>query len=215
MTELNYIRVLIVDDHPMVRNGLLNFILAYNWMETVGEARDGAEAVQFCAAHEVDVVLMDMVMPVMDGSEATRRIMELGKPPKIIVLTSFHEQDLVQRAMNAGATSYLLKNVSSEELAEAIRAAHNGFATLAPEASKMLFHTNLPKPSTGSLLTPREREVLALLVKGETNFEISEHLFISMPTVKFHLSSLYSKLGAKNRVEAVTTALEKELVEKE
>ena len=127
MTESNCIRVLIVDDHPMVRNGLSNFILAYDWMETVGEARDGAEAVGFCATHEVDVVLMDMVMPVMDGSEATRRIMELGKPPKVIVLTSFHEKDLVQQAMKAGATSYLLKNVSAEGLAEAIRAAHQGF----------------------------------------------------------------------------------------
>jgi two-component system, NarL family, response regulator LiaR len=210
MTESNCIRILIVDDHPMVRNGLSNFILAYDWMETVGEARDGAEAVGFCATHEVDVVLMDMVMPVMDGSEATRRIMELGKPPKVIVLTSFHEKDLVQRAMNAGATSYLLKNVSAEGLAEAIRAAHQGFATLAPEATKILLHA---EPSTGFQLTTREREVLALLVKGETNLEMSEHLFISVPTVKYHLSSLFLKLGAKNRVEAVTIALENKLVE--
>ena len=210
MTESNSIRILIVDDHPMVRNGLSNFILAYDWMETVGEARDGAEAVGFCATHEVDVVLMDMVMPVMDGSEATRRIMELGKPPKVIVLTSFHEKDLVQRAMNAGATSYLLKNVSAEGLAEAIRAAHQGFATLAPEATKILLHA---EPSTGFQLTTREREVLALLVKGETNLEMSEHLFISVPTVKYHLSSLFLKLGAKNRVEAVTIALENKLVE--
>ena len=151
MTETNCIRVLIVDDHPMVRNGLLNFILAYDWMEPVGEARDGAEAVEFCATHEVDVVLMDMVMPVMDGSEATRRILELGKPPKVIVLTSFHEKDLVQRAMKAGATSYLLKNVSAEGLAEAIRAAHQGFATLAPEATKILLHAE--PQDTGSQLT--------------------------------------------------------------
>ena len=210
MTESNSIRILIVDDHPMVRNGLSNFILAYDWMETVGEARDGAEAVGFCATHEVDVVLMDMVMPVMDGSEATRRIMELGKPPKVIVLTSFHEKDLVQQAMKAGATSYLLKNVSAEGLAEAIRAAHQGFATLAPEATKILLHA---EPSTGFQLTTREREVLALLVKGETNLEMSEHLFISVPTVKYHLGSLFLKLGAKNRVEAVTIALENKLVE--
>ena len=210
MTESNCIRILIVDDHPMVRNGLSNFILAYDWMETVGEARDGAEAVGFCATHEVDVVLMDMVMPVMDGSEATRRIMELGKPPKVIVLTSFHEKDLVQQAMKAGATSYLLKNVSAEGLAEAIRAAHQGFATLAPEATKILLHA---EPSTGFQLTTREREVLALLVKGETNLEMSEHLFISVPTVKYHLGSLFLKLGAKNRVEAVTIALENKLVE--
>jgi NarL family two-component system response regulator LiaR len=213
MIESNYIRVLIVDDHPMVRNGLSNFILAYDWMETVGEVRDGAEAVEFCTTHEVDVVLMDMVMPVMDGSEATRRIMALGKPLKVIVLTSFHEQDLVQRAMSAGATSYLLKNVSAEGLAEAIRAAHQGFATLAPEATKILLHTDLSKPSTEFQLTIREREVLALLVKGETNLEISDHLFISLPTVKYHLTSLFSKLEAKNRVEAVTIALEHKLVD--
>ena len=136
MTETQPIRVLIVDDHPMVRSGLKDFILAYDWMELVGEAQNGVEAVDFCATHDVDVVLMDMVMPLMDGSEATRRILALGKPVKIIVLTSFHEQDLVQQALKAGATSYLLKNVSAGELAEAIRAAYGGFSILAPEATE-------------------------------------------------------------------------------
>ncbi len=215
MTESHRIRVLIVDDHPMVRSGLRDFILAYDWIEPVGEAQNGVEAVEFCATHEVDVVLMDMVMPVMDGSEATRRIMALGKPVKIMVLTSFHERDLVQRALKAGATSYLLKNVSTAELAEAIRAAHSGFATLAPEASQVLLHSESQRSGNGFNLTAREREVLTLLIKGETNLEISEHLFVSLPTVKYHLTSLFSKLGAKNRVEAVTIALEHKLVENE
>jgi NarL family two-component system response regulator LiaR len=215
MAESNSIQVLIVDDHPMVRGGLKGFILAYDWMEPVGEAQNGVEAVEFCATHDVDVVLMDMVMPVMDGSEATRRILELGKPVKVIVLTSFHERDLVQRAVKAGATSYLMKNVSAEELAEAIRAAHGGFSTLSPEATKVLLHADPQKPSAGFYLTDREKEVLALLVKGETNLEISKHLSISMATVKYHLNSVFSKMGAKNRVEAVTIALEHKLVANE
>jgi len=214
MIESEPIRVLIVDDHPMVRGGLKDFIFAYEWMEVVGEAQNGVEAVEFCAGHEVDVVLMDMVMPLMDGSEATRRIQALGKPVKVIILTSFHEQDLVQQALRAGATSYLLKNVTAGELAEAIRAAHSGFSTLAPEATRALIHSDPQIPGSGFDLTDREREVLALLVKGLSNQEISNNLHISMATVKYHLTRLFSKLGAKNRIEAVTTAIEFNLVKK-
>ena len=126
MNETNVIRILIVDDHPMVRSGLQDFILTRDGMQLVGEAQNGVEAVEFCATHDVDVVLMDLVMPLMDGSEATRRILALGKPVKVIALTSFHEQNLVQQAMKAGATSYLLKNVTAQELAEAIKAASGG-----------------------------------------------------------------------------------------
>jgi NarL family two-component system response regulator LiaR len=215
MSESKRIRVLIVDDHPMVRSGLGDFILTYDWMELVGEAQDGVEAVEFCATHEVDVVLMDVVMPRMDGSEATRRIKALGKPVKVIILTSFHERDQIRQALEAGATSYLLKNISAEELSEAVRAAQGGFSTLAPEATKVLLHADLQGPSVGFDLTNREREVLALLVKGETNLEISNHLAISKSTTKYHLVSLLSKLRAKNRVEAVTIALEHRLVEKD
>ncbi len=211
MTESTPIRVLIVDDHPMVRSGLMDFIFAYEWMETVGEAQNGIEAVEFCATHEVDVVLMDMVMPMMDGSEATRRILAHGKPVQIIVLTSFHEQDLVQQALKAGAISYLLKNVSAEELAAAIKAAHRGTSTLAPEATEALIQATREKPEVGFDLTAREREVLALLVDGSSNLEISEQLSISMATVKYHLTNIFTKLGAKNRVEAATIALEHNL----
>lgn len=214
MTESQPIRVLIVDDHPMVRSGLQDFILAYDWMEPVGEAQNGVEAVEFCAAHAVDVILMDMVMPLMDGSEATRRILAQGKPVKVIILTSFPERDLVQQALSAGATSYLLKNVSAAELAEAIRTAHSGYSTLAPEATRALIDVDRPRSGTGFGLTEREQEVMALLVKGFSNQEISAQLSISMATVKYHLTSIFSKLGAKNRVEAATIALEHKLLDK-
>lgn len=214
MNETEPIRVLIVDDHAMVRSGLKNFIYGFEWMELVGEAENGFEALKFCETHEVDVVLMDMVMPVIDGSEATRRILALGKPVKIIVLTSFHEQDLVEKALQAGATSYLLKNVTAAQLAAAVRAAYEGHSTLAPEATEALISTTRQRPGVGFDLTHREREVLALLVSGLSNLEISDQLSISTATVKYHLTNIFTKLGAKNRVEATTIALEHNLVTK-
>jgi len=214
MAEVKPIRVLIVDDHPMIRRGLSNFLSAYEWMEAAGEAADGAEAVAFCATHEADIVLMDIVMPGMDGSEATRRIMALGKPIKIIVLTSFHEQDSVEQALKAGATSYLLKNVTAEELAQAIRAALAGRSTLSPEATNALITAARQKTSPGFDLTGREKEVLAQLVKGYSNSEIAAQLSISKATTKYHLMNIFSKLGAKSRVEAVTIALQHKLIEK-
>jgi NarL family two-component system response regulator LiaR len=213
MNELKPIRVLIVDDHPMVRSGLHDFILVYDWMEAVGEAQNGVEAVEFCATHDVDVVLMDLVMPLMDGSEATRRILALNKPVKVVIITSFHEQDLVQQALKAGATSYLLKNVSADELAKAIQAAHGGFSIFAPEATKALIHTERQRPGLGSDLTETERKILAALVKGYSNQEISNQSSISVATVKYHLTNIFSKLGVRNRVEVTTIALEHNLVE--
>jgi NarL family two-component system response regulator LiaR len=214
MNETNTIRVLIVDDHPMVRSGLHDFILTNDGMELVGEAQNGVEAVEFCVNHEVDVVLMDLVMPMMDGSEATQRILALGKPVKIIALTSFHEQNLVEKAMKAGATSYLLKNVTSRELAEAIKAASGGFSMLAPEATKALIHSNRQNFDVGFDLTGREREILGFLVKGLSNLEISQQLHISSATVKYHLANIFTKLGVRNRVEAATIALEHSLIVK-
>ena len=211
MNNLPPIRILIVDDHPMVRSGLHDFIFTQDGLELVGEAQNGVEAVEFCATHEVDVVLMDLVMPLMDGSEATRRILALGKPIKVIALTSFHEQDLVEQAMNAGAISYLLKNITANELFEAIRAAHGGFSMLAPEATRALVHSSRPATQVGFDLTNKELELLALLVKGLSNLEISNRLHISVATVKYHLSNIFTKLGVRNRVEAVTVALEHNL----
>lgn len=212
MNEKRAIRVLIVDDHAMVRSGLRNFIYGFEWMEPVGEAANGVEAVEFCTQHEVDVILMDMIMPVMDGSEATQQIKALGKPVKIIILTSFHEQDMVEQALRAGATSYLLKNVSAEELAAAIRSAYAGRATLSPEATEALIDSTRQRQNVGFNLTEREQEVLASLVAGSSNREISEKLSLSTATVKFHLTNIFTKLGARNRVEAATIALEHKLV---
>lgn len=214
MSETQRIRVLIVDDHAMVRSGLRNFLYAYEWIDPIGEAANGAEAIAFCAAHEVDVALMDVVMPEMDGVEATQQIVNLGKPIKIIILTSFHEQDTVERALKAGATSYLLKNVTAEELAQAIQAAFAGRSTLAPEATVALINVTRGKSNLGSDLTEREKEVLALLVKGRSNSDIAAQLNVSVATIKFHLTNIFSKLGAKNRVEAATLALEHQLVAK-
>lgn len=213
MIKSQVIRVLIVDDHPMVRSGLKDFIFAYDWMKTVGEAQNGVEAVAFCTTHEVDVVLMDMIMPLMDGSEATRRILALGKEVNVIILTSFHEEDQVEQALKAGATGYLLKNVNADELAAAIRAAHSGRSILSPEATEALIQSTRKSPGIGFDLTDRERELLVLLVKGLSNRDISKQLNISLATVKYHLANIFSKLGAKNRVEAVTIALERHLVD--
>jgi NarL family two-component system response regulator LiaR len=215
MDETNLIHILIVDDHALLRSGLKNFIYGYEWMELAGEASSGAEAVEFCAEHEIDVVLMDLMMPGMDGSEATRRILSLGKPVKIIILTSFHERDMVEQALIAGATSYLLKNVSADELANAIQAAYAGHATLAPEATEALIQATRYRSTIGYDLTEREKEVLTLLVNGKSNREISSKLSISSATVKYHLGNIYSKLGVKNRIEAVTAAMEHHLVLKQ
>lgn len=215
MSEEKTVRVLIVDDHAIVRSGLKNFLYAYEWITAVGEAANGAEAIAFCAAYEVDVVLMDVVMPVVDGIEATRQIIALGKATKIIILTSFHEPDQIEQALKAGATSYLLKNANADDLANAIRLAASGQPVLAPEATTALIDATRRKPQPVYDLTERERDVLVLLVKGYSNAEIAARLNISMATAKFHLTNIFSKLGVKNRVEAVTIALEHQLVQKE
>jgi two-component system, NarL family, response regulator LiaR len=214
MVEPGPIRVLIVDDHVLVRNGLRQFIDTFDDLILVGEARNGAEAVAICQANPPDVVLMDLIMPVMDGREATRQIIQHNPGVKIIVLTSFQELDLVEQSLQAGAMSYLLKNVSIEELAQAIRSAHAGRSTLAPEATEALIQATRQSSAKGFHLTRREKEVLALIVQGNSNAEIGTKLNISMSTVKFHVRSIFSKLGAKNRSEAVNLAWQQNLVNK-
>jgi NarL family two-component system response regulator LiaR len=206
------IRVLVVDDHTMVRRGLATFLKVFDDLELAGEAANGQEAVQLCAKAQPDVVLMDMVMPDMDGATATRLIRKQSPLTQVVALTSFKEEILVQSALQAGAIGYLLKDVSADELAQAIRSAHAGRSTLSPEAAQALVHVVSQPPVTGFDLTERERDVLALMVEGLNNTQIAGRLTVSPSTIKSHVSNILSKLGVSSRTEAVTLALRHGLV---
>lgn len=206
------IRVLIVDDHAMVRKGLVSFLKNEPELELVGEACDGREAIEACERLSPNVILMDLVMPELGGVAATRTIHQRWPSVQVLALTSFQEKELVQDALQAGAIGYLLKNVSGEELAEAIRQAHSGRPTLAPEAVQALIQPPSEVESLAASLTRREHEVLALLAKGLSNPEIAGQLFISRATVKVHISSILSKLGVSSRAEAISLAIQNKLV---
>ena len=206
------IRVMLVDDHTMVRRGLATFLKAFDDLELVGEAEDGQAAIKLCGKLHPDVILMDMMMPDMDGATATRKIREQFPKVQVIVLTSFKEEELVKNALEAGAIGYLLKDVSADDLVKAIRAAHEGRATLSPEAAQALVHAANQPPIPGRDLTERERGVLALMVEGLNNTQIAGKLFVSPSTVKSHVSSILSKLGVTSRTEAVALALRHKLV---
>lgn len=207
------IRVMLVDDHTMVRRGLATFLKVFDDLALVGEAADGEAAIQLCASILPDVILMDMVMPEMDGVTATGVIRQQFPTVQVIALTSFKEEELVQNALKAGAIGYLLKNVSAEKLAQAIRAAHAGRSTLSPEAAQALVHAATQPPRPGHDLTERERAVLALLVEGLNNTEIAEKLVVSPSTIKSHVSHILAKLGVTSRTEAVAIAVRHQLVE--
>lgn len=206
------IRVMLVDDHTMVRRGLATILKVFDDLELAGEAENGAAAIQLCGEILPDVVLMDMVMPDMDGPTATRAISQRYPQVQVIALTSFKEGDLVKNALEAGAIGYLLKDVSADDLVRAIRAAHVGRATLSPEAAQALVETTNQPPTPGLDLTEREREVLALMVEGLNNTQIAARLTVSPSTIKSHVSNVLSKLNVASRTEAVTLALRHKLV---
>jgi two-component system, NarL family, response regulator LiaR len=212
MTETGHIRLVIADDHRVVRSGLSALLLAFDDLRLVGQAGDGEEAVRVCADVRPDVVLMDLVMPVMDGIAATRAIREKFPATQVIALTSFVDQEHVQDALKAGAIGYLLKDASDAELVTAIRNAAAGRATLGSGAARALIEATTGPRSLGSDLTAREREVLGLMVRGMSNDEIAGHLVIMASTVKYHVSNILSKLGAATRTEAVALALRHRLV---
>jgi len=211
MSNSETIRVLLVDDHAVVRSGLGAFLLAFEDLELVGEAGSGAEAVRLCGELNPDVILMDLMMPDMNGVEATTIIREQYPETQVVALTSYKEEELVHGVLKAGAIGYLLKNVTADELADAIRAAKAGQPTLAPEATQALIHATTKPPDLGFDLTQREREVLSLMIEGLNNPGIAERLVVSRSTVKFHVSSILSKLGASSRTEAVALALQHNL----
>lgn len=212
MSELRPIRVMIVDDHDMVRMGLGVMLETNDDLELAGEATSGEEAIRLCGECCPDVVLMDLIMPGMDGVETIHALREICPGIKVIALTSFKEKNLVEGALNAGAISYLLKNVSIDTLTEAIRSAFSGKTTIAPEVTQVLIKAVTEPPQLGHDLTDRELEVLALMVKGLTNRQIGENLTISHSTVKHHVSNILSKLEASSRAEATALAMQHELV---
>lgn len=207
------IRVMIVDDHAMLRQGLITMLAVNDDFEMVGEASDGEMAVMMYEHNNPDVVLMDVLMPRMDGVTATQKIRANHPDAKILMLTSFVEDDKIKNALNAGAIGYLLKDVSADDLAKAVRAAAKGKRSLAPEAADALLRILNPTPKMGHDLTEREREVLSYMSEGLNNAEIAAKLFLGVSTVKFHVSSILSKLGVTNRVEAVALALNNNLIE--
>lgn len=206
------IRVMLVDDHTMVRRGLATFLKIFDDLQLVGEAESGAAAIKLCAEVLPDVILMDMVMPDMNGATATRAIRQQFPQVQVIALTSFKEGDLVKNALEAGAIGYLLKDISADELVHAIRSAHAGRATLSTEAAQALV-ASANQPSVPGLdLTERELEVLALMIEGLNNTQIAGKLSVSPSTIKSHVSNILSKLGVASRTEAVSLALRSRII---
>ncbi|WP_078408881.1 response regulator transcription factor [Priestia abyssalis] len=208
------IKVLFVDDHEMVRIGVSSYLSAQPDIEVIGEAEDGTEAVGMALELRPDIILMDLVMKRMDGIEATRKIIESWPEAKIIIVTSFLDDEKVYPALEAGATSYMLKTSKASEIANAVRATYHGQSVLEPEVTgKMMMkmrkgNVQLPHEQ----LTAREMEILLLMAQGKTNQEIADELFIALKTVKTHVSNILSKLEVQDRTQAVIYAFKHELV---
>ena len=214
MTDNSQIRVLVVDDHKVVRKGLRTFIAVHDDLDLVGEAGNGEEAIEQCEALHPDVVLMDLKMPVMDGPTAIGHIRRRFPEVEIVALTSFDDDTMAHRALEAGAIGYLFKDVEEDELMSAIRLAHQGRGVVAPEAMRAVISRSLKEEDDYSVrLTVREQEALDLVARGMTNPEIADKLMISVSTVNFHVHNVLDKLGAKTRTEAVVIAAREGLID--
>lgn len=211
MVTQNLIKVVIVDDHAMLRKGLALFLHSYSDLLLVGEAANGEEALVVCGEKRPHIVLMDLMMPIMDGVTATRHIRRDYPNTQVIALTSFGEETLIKGVIEAGAISYLFKKVSADDLCKAIRAARVGDSTFAPEVTEILVQSIQQPALAFQNLTARERELLALMVKGIGNKEIAAQLMISLATTKSHVSSILTKLGLSSRSEAIVRVLEHNL----
>lgn len=207
------VRVLLVDDHGVVRKGLRIFLSLAADLEVVGEARNGVEAVEQTAACRPDVVLMDLQMPIMDGPTAIEQIRSQHPDVEVVALTSFHDESLAKRALEAGAIGYVFKDADEEELISTVRLAGQGRGLVAPEVMRSLLERSESETDYEVRLTEREREVLRLMAVGKTNPEAATQLSISVSTVGFHVHNILTKFGAKTRTEAVTIAVREGLIE--
>lgn len=210
------IRVLIADDHHVVRRGLLFFLKTQKDMDVVGEATNGQEAVDLTASLKPDIVLMDLVMPVLDGIQATKKIKQLYPKTEVLMLTSFSDRDHVIPAIEAGAAGYQLKDIEPDDLVESIRKLMRGENTLHPQATTQLMKVREPQidpPHKLYPLTPREQDVLSELTKGKSNREIASSLFVTEKTVKTHISNIFSKLHVQDRTQAALYAVKHGLTE--
>jgi DNA-binding NarL/FixJ family response regulator len=214
------IRVLLVDDQALVRGGFRSILEGQDDIEVVGEAADGREAVERTRALQPDVILMDIRMPRLDGIEATRQLLGSGCPARVLILTTFDEDEYVYQALRAGASGFLLKSAPPRELAGAVRTVAAGEALLAPEITRRMIEEYVRRPRRGTgraggleTLTPRELQVLGLIARGRSNAEIRAELYLSEPTVKTHVTRILAKLGLRDRVQAVVFAYECGLVQ--